>query len=165
VKIVIGCLAVIGGFVVLLFIVGLFASASLGHKVVEDASTSGSTLITNSTPGNNSSSSPKLEIQSFKCTWETFGGSGGYAYVEGEVKNISNEALKDIEAVGTWYTDNGQFVRSDDALLQFNPVLPGQVSPFKTFSSYNPAMAKCGLKFQSLFGGTVSSTAIAGAAQ
>jgi hypothetical protein len=60
-----------------------------------------------------------------------------------------------VTAVGTWYTSTGTFIVSDDALTDFNPILPGQISPFKTYSTYNPEMSKCDLKFKSLLGAQI----------
>ena len=82
--------------------------------------------------------------------------SGHYHYIEGEVRNISTAPLKNVTAVGTWYDKDDVFVKSDDALVDFNPVLPGQTSPFKTISTGNPAMAKYKIAFKTLMGGTLS---------
>jgi hypothetical protein len=81
---------------------------------------------------------------------------GGYHIVEGQVKNVSNEALKNVTAVATWYDENGEFIKSDDALIDYNPILPGQTSSFKTLSTGNPAMAKYTVAFKILMGGTLS---------
>ena len=98
-----------------------------------------------------------LEIQTFNCQKETFGGSSGYAYVIGEVKNTSGKRLENVMAVGNWYTARGEFIASDSALLTFNPIMPGQISPFKTMSTLNPLMTNCKLHFTELFGATISS--------
>jgi hypothetical protein len=80
---------------------------------------------------------------------------GGYHIVEGQVQNISNEPLKNVMAVATWYDEGGHFIKSDDAMIEYNPILAGQTSPFKTMSSSNPAMAKYTVQFKVLFGGAV----------
>lgn len=94
----------------------------------------------------------KLELLSFKCTTNT---RIGFVYIEGQVRNITNTSLRNVEAVGTWYTAADQFITSDTALIEYNPILPGQTSPFKTIGSYNPAMAKCQIEFKELLGGTI----------
>ena len=81
---------------------------------------------------------------------------GGYHIIEGMVKNISDEPLKNVTAVGIWLDKDGEFIKSDDALIDYNPILPGQTSPFKTMSTGNPAMAKFRIEFKTLFGGTLS---------
>ena len=81
---------------------------------------------------------------------------GGYHIVEGQVKNISDQPLKNVTAVSTWFDKDGGFIKSDDAIVEYNPILPGQTSPFKTMSSTNPAMSKYTVNFKTLFGGTLS---------
>jgi hypothetical protein len=76
-------------------------------------------------------------------------------YVRGEVKNVSSDKLENVAAVGTWRTEKGDLVKSDDALLQFNPIMPGQVSPFETISTGNPQARTCVLAFQVLGGGQI----------
>jgi hypothetical protein len=82
--------------------------------------------------------------------------SGGYRYVEGEVKNISNGPLKNVTVVGTWYDKDDGFIKSSDAIVEYNPILPGQTSPFKTITSGNPAMSKYSVGFKTLFGATLA---------
>jgi hypothetical protein len=82
--------------------------------------------------------------------------SGGYHYVEGQVKNVSDESLKNVVVVATWYDKDGNFIKTDDALIDYNPILPGQTSPFKTITSGNPAMSRYTVEFKHLLGGTIS---------
>lgn len=82
---------------------------------------------------------------------------GGYAIVTGEVKNISGQSLKNVEAVATWYDKDGGFIRSDSTLIAYNPILIGQTSPYKVMSTHNPAMAKYSIGFKSLFGTAIAS--------
>jgi hypothetical protein len=58
--------------------------------------------------------------------------------------------------VGTWYDKDGNFIKFDDALIDYNPILPGQTSPFKTISTGNPAMARYSVGFKTLFGGSLA---------
>lgn len=80
---------------------------------------------------------------------------GGYHYVEGQVKNLTDQPLKNITAVSTWYDKDGNFVKSDDALIDYNPLLPGQTSPFKTISTGNPVMSRFSIEFKELLGGAL----------
>ena len=66
--------------------------------------------------------------------------------------------MENVLAVGTWRTADGTFIKSDDALLDYNPIMPGQISPFKIYSTYNPAMKRCNLSFRYLMGGAISFT-------
>lgn len=118
-----------------------------------------STASSASTPVGSASTSSKpepaeqLELLSSRG-YESDG--GGYHIVEGEVKNISGERLQSVAAVGTWYGNDGTMITSDDALIEFNPIMPGQTSPFKTMSRTNPLMTKYSVSFKKLFGGTIS---------
>ncbi len=97
------------------------------------------------------SEKPLLELLSFHC-------SSGYGFFEitGEVKNVSDHSLKDVMAEGTARTATGEFVNSSEALLTYNPILPGQTSPFKVIMTNNPEMEKCAVGFKYLFGGQVN---------
>jgi hypothetical protein len=75
--------------------------------------------------------------------------------VEGQVKNIGSEPLRHVTAVATWYSSDGTFIKSDDAVIDYDPILPGQTSPFKTISSSNPAMSKFTVEFKELFGAAI----------
>ena len=79
----------------------------------------------------------------------------GYATYEGQVKNISNSKMDNVQAVVTWYDRNGNMITSSSALIEYNPILPGQISPFKVMKTYNPAMYKAGVEFSKLMGGTL----------
>lgn len=79
----------------------------------------------------------------------------GYSIYEGQVKNISNLKLENVKAVVTWYDKNKNMITSNSALIEYNPVLPGQSSPFKVMKTYNPAMQTAGVEFSYLGGGTL----------
>jgi len=98
----------------------------------------------------NKTSEPLLELQSMNCYREY-----GYFIIEGTVKNISEESLKNVEAVGGMYQENGEIVTSDSALIEFNPILSRQTSSFKVMHTDNPAIKKCKVDFKELMGGTI----------
>ncbi len=114
------------------------------------SSSSSKTSDTNSKQ-KNIEDQPLLELQSMKCYREY-----DYFFVEGTVKNISGNSLKNIEAVGNMYQDNGEFVTSDTALIEYNPILSGQTSSFKVMHTDNPAIKKCKVDFKELMGGTIN---------
>ena len=82
-------------------------------------------------------------------------GGGGFFIYEGQVTNNTRERLENVEVVATYFTDNGTFVTSDSALVDFNPMLPGQSSPFSVYTTFNPAIARCAVEFKEFFGGTI----------
>lgn len=93
---------------------------------------------------------PALELESWTWSHEY-----GYATAEGRVKNISSEPLSRVEAVVSYSTKDGTFITSDDAIIEFDPILPGQTSPFKVITSYNPAMSRASVDFKKLMGGSI----------
>lgn len=96
---------------------------------------------------------PLLEVQSFNVYKEY-----DYAHISGEVKNISNKPLENVSAVGLFYDKDGQLVKTDDAMIDYNPILAGQTSPFEVLTTDNPAIMKGRVEFKFLFGGSILST-------
>jgi len=94
---------------------------------------------------------PPLKLVSFNCVKEH-----GYVFARGEVTNLSPKILKNVVAVGTFRTADGTLVKSEDALLEFNPIMPGQTSPFSAGGTDNPAITKCGVNFKIMFGGNLA---------
>jgi hypothetical protein len=93
---------------------------------------------------------PQLEL--VKYAWHI---EYGYAILEGQVRNISSEPLKNVAAVASFYDLDGGFITSSDTLIDYNPVLPGQTSPFKVMATQNPTMKKARVEFKELLGGTI----------
>lgn len=76
----------------------------------------------------------------------------GFARAEGTVKNLTNHSLKNVQAIIVWRTQNGDFVKKADALIDYNPILPGQTSPFTVLTSGNPQISQGSISFSTLFG-------------
>jgi hypothetical protein len=79
----------------------------------------------------------------------------GYAIAEGQVKNLTSESLKNVAAMISIYDKKGQFISSDDSLIEYNPLLQGQTSPFKIMVRWNPEMSKANVEFKFLFGQSI----------
>jgi len=94
---------------------------------------------------------PKLELLAANGYKEH-----GYAMVDGLVKNISSVSLHNVEAVIIWQTASGELVKTASALINYNPILPGQTSPFKALTTDNPAMTHYKITFQELSGGMIT---------
>lgn len=135
-----GCLVII----IIFALIWIFGSVS-----DYDSGSSRSSRIS-SRPSTSSYQSPQLELLDWNWRHEY-----GYAMVEGQVKNITSEPLKNIEAVVTFTDAKGTFITTGDALIDFNPILPSQISPFKAMATWNPAMNKASVQFKSLFGRTI----------
>lgn len=94
--------------------------------------------------------SPKAVLELTAFSWHT---EHGYAIVEGMVKNISPEPLESVQAVAIFSDNDGNFITSADALIDYRPILPGQSSPFKVMKSENPAMKSARVEFKQFAGG------------
>ena len=76
----------------------------------------------------------------------------GFAIAEGEVTNVSAVPLEHVVAVVTFLAADGSFITSDDAGIEYTPLLPGQTSPWKVHAQWNPAMKKARVEFKLMFG-------------
>ena len=81
----------------------------------------------------------------------------GYAIAEGQVRNITDRQLENVEAVVSWYNKDGDFTTSNSSLIEYRVLMPNQLSPFKVMKSYNPLMNNATLEFKFLFGGKIES--------
>ena len=100
----------------------------------------------------NPSPAYRLALLSFSCTTSS---SSRYNTCEGAVTNLTNQSLRNIVAVVTWVDSNGTPQRSDDALIDFNPILAGQTSTWSTIGRANPGLTDSYLNFKELSGGTI----------
>lgn len=118
----------------------------------------------NNTPGigNHTASSPPpasrpdlsvIELELLSMTWHS---EHGFAIMEGEVKNISSNKLDGVQAIGSWYNASGTLITSDSAIIEYNPIMPGQTSPFKVMATYNPEMKTASIRFKHIFGRSIS---------
>lgn len=94
---------------------------------------------------------PPLELQA--ASWHS---EYGYAIFEGAVKNVSAKSLDGVEAVATFYDKDGGFITSDSAMVDYQPILPGQTTPFKVMGTWNPAMKSANVEFKHILGGTIA---------
>jgi hypothetical protein len=92
----------------------------------------------------------QLALISSSCTHEF-----GFVECEGFVENISGRTLENVMVVIEWYDANDIPQSSDEALIDYNPILAGQRSPWSTIGSYNPALTRFRVRFKELLGGTI----------
>ncbi|MCD0161240.1 hypothetical protein IHN63_07960 [Deinococcus sp. 6YEL10] len=92
-----------------------------------------------------------LVIESWNWTTDS-----GYVRGQGQVTNVSGDSLDSVMAEMSYYTQGDEFIKSDDAMIEYQPVLDGQTSPFSTITTGNPAMAKASLSMKVMFGGTMN---------
>lgn len=143
---------IIGGAAALFaaFILTTIAMVLGGHAAPQ------STATTTAAPGGRSAA-PVTARYDLELLSSTGGPSGAGSYMEvvGQVRNVSGRSLENVMVVTTWYTAAGAFVTTDDALIDYNPILNGQTSPFKTITRRNPEMQRFSVEFKRMFGGTL----------
>lgn len=93
---------------------------------------------------------PPLKLNSSKCRKEY-----GFVKYSGEVTNRTKQPIDNLMAVGVFRTSNGDHVKSASALIDFQPLLPGQRSPFTVTTSDNPAIKNCFVAFKTMFGAAI----------
>jgi hypothetical protein len=120
----------------------LFAFVKMCGKQATDLATPSSTPV---------SYEPRLELVS----WNWGQTSESFVEAKGLVKNISSERLENVQAVVTFFNKDKDFITSSDALIEYNPIMPGQTSPFSVLETYNPAMRSATIEFKHLMGGTI----------
>jgi len=130
-----------------LIILGMIASPDQPKN-----STSTSSSVTSS-KSSVTQEPPPLELVSWRCEKEY-----GFIHVRGEVRNVSPRKLENVAAVGEFRTKDGELVKSEVALLEYNPIMPMQTSPFSAGGTDNPSIKRCGVTFKYLFGGSIDFT-------
>lgn len=82
------------------------------------------------------------------------GPSAGGAYIEvkGRVQNVSQRPISNLMATVELFDKRGEFISADHALVEFDPVLPGQATPFTVLIRGNPATEKYLVRFKTMGG-------------
>lgn len=93
---------------------------------------------------------PVLELMSYSWSHED---DSNFAFVVGQVKNISKKSYDHVEAVANFSDAKGNFITTEDALINYNPILPDQVSPFKIPVPWNPAFKNLKVEFKQIMRG------------
>jgi len=93
-----------------------------------------------------------LALLSAACQPDTV----GFMTCSGAVKNLTDGPLEHVEAVIEWYDAADVLQTNDDALIEYDPLLAGQTSPWKVIGRYNPALVGYRVTFKSLFGAPFS---------
>ena len=146
---VVAVIAVIGlSFISILFLFLKPTAQPVPQSVPITISSAGS--ATNVPQQSSQNASPLLELVSTVASRQYM------IQVEGQVKNISQQSLKSVTVVVSCYDANGAFVTSQNAMIQYNPILPNQVSPFIAYINNNPAIVNYKIEFKELSGGALA---------
>jgi len=83
----------------------------------------------------------------------------GTIWIEGQVKNISTENLETIFPVADFYDASGALVQSSTGQMTYDPIMPGQTSPFKIAADDNPLIQRIEISgFKTPWGARISHT-------
>jgi hypothetical protein len=107
-------------------------------------------LVDGESSGGASTARPKLSLLNYR---ESVSAGGRYKVIDGQVQNVSGEPIQSLAVVVTWYTADNKLMTTDSALVEFNPLMPDQKSPFKSMTRANPEMKSYTVEFKSLRGG------------
>ena len=88
------------------------------------------------------------ELSELEVTAFSWSKSRSYATVEGSVRNISDKTMDRVQAVALMHDAKGDFVSSSTAMIEYQPLLAGQSSPFKVMVRWNPAMKTSRVEFK-----------------
>lgn len=86
-----------------------------------------------------------LEIVSGDWHWQH---EYDWAVAEGRVKNISRGSLDHVLVQVEFEDGNGTFITTGEALTDYQPILPGQTSPWKVMATWNPEMKHASVHFR-----------------
>jgi len=123
-----------GGIVLFVVVLGMLTDDEEGSSGA-GASTTAARATRTATPAAAAAATVRLTDVSSRLS-----DSGSYMYTEGEVTNTSSRSLEFLRLVVSWYDSGGRFITSDVGYAEFDPVLPGQTSPFTVMTRYNPEM-------------------------
>lgn len=115
-----------------------------GGGPTTEPATAPSTTTPTPTPAVTAPAPPRLELLSSTGRRS----SDAYITIEGQVKNISAESMPSLMVVVTILDKDGGFITSDSGLVEYDPLLPGQVSPFKAIVRFNPAFDQYRVEFK-----------------
>ena len=75
-----------------------------------------------------------------------------WASCSGSVKNLLPHNLQEVEVVVALLSDDGTPQASTDGPIDYDPLLPDQLSPWTVFAPYNPAFSKYSVSFRTASG-------------
>jgi hypothetical protein len=77
-----------------------------------------------------------------------FRDENGFIQWKGQVTNASDDSIQHLALVAEFYSTDGQFIDSDIAYPEFNPLIPGQSIPLTGLIKNNPQIHKMQIRFK-----------------
>ncbi len=131
----------VAGFFLFLFGIGLFwGLGNIEQNKVLNSESSPASMIT-----------PK-ERQVKLLSVNYVDSSDMYFRLVGEVQNLSSEKMSGVSAVATIYDKQNQVMATDSFSIEYNPLMPDQVSPFTCIFRKNPLMDSYKISFKNSSG-------------
>lgn len=140
------------GFVsgLITFLIGIIIIGTMAESIAQNSMTASNDDSYQSSQASAERPTMKLSLISTNSYFEA-----GYAIVEGQVKNTGNEKIDNIEVIVTWKTKEGEFIKSDSAMIDYDPIMGQQTSPFKVLTTRNPKMLRYEIDFKQALGGSI----------
>lgn len=75
--------------------------------------------------------------------------------VHGLVRNLTGSPINSVVAVVNYFGENNAFVKTDEGHAKFDPIMPGQTSPFTVITSAHPSIVRYVVQFRQFAGSTL----------
>jgi hypothetical protein len=110
----------------------IMKSVVLTSLLIAFSATSSAFAANTSRAGN----SPKFDVTGLTCHITSDGPK-----FEGEIKNTSTRSFGNVAITTTFFNKKGGFISNGpETLITFQPILPGQTSPFSDYGGSNPSV-------------------------
>jgi hypothetical protein len=100
-----------------------------------------------------SADKPPLKLLGHGCRREST-----YQVCEGEVRNETDQRLDSVMAEVRFTDQAGTFVKSGNAMINYQPLMPGQTSSFMVMTTDNPQIRHFSIGFREMFGGKLKAS-------
>jgi hypothetical protein len=109
----------------------IMKSIVLTSLLIAFSATSSAFAANTSRAGN----SPKFDVTGLTCHITSVGPE-----FEGEIKNTSTRSIGHVAITATFFNKKGGFISNGETMINFQPILPGQISPFSGYGGSNPSI-------------------------
>lgn len=111
------------------------------------------------TPTNSDATTPIISEPSLKLlSMNEVASSELYFRVIGEIQNDSNQKIQGLSVIVTTYDKSGQIVGNESGIVDYDPLMPNQISPFTVVIRSNPTINSYKIAFKQGFGKQIDFT-------
>jgi hypothetical protein len=101
------------------------------------------------TPAPTPAQSPSLALLSSRALLNP---AGDLWNITGEVRNLTQEGLTNLQVVSTWFDQQGRIIDVQVDLVDLKQLMPGEISTFRSVARARPQMSMFRLEFRSDLG-------------